>query len=71
MGEIVLIDNGITDKAYEDRWYYEELFDFISDCHVQHIFYRECGEHVDFGIEKYRQVQCVIQGSNCESLKGV
>lgn len=56
MGEVVLIDNGITDKADEDRWYDEEFFDLVLDRHIKHVFHRECWEHVNFCVEKYRQV---------------
>lgn len=60
MGEVVLLDNGITDKADEDRWYDEEFFDLVLDRHIKHVFHRECREHVNFCVEKYGQVQCMI-----------
>lgn len=54
MGEVVLINDRITNETDEDRWYYEEFFDLVLDRDVKHVFHRERGEHVHLCVEKYR-----------------
>ena len=54
MGEVILVDEGVSDEADEDGGDKEELAELVFDDCVEHGFHGEGGEHVDFGVEEDR-----------------
>ena len=63
-GQVIPIDQWISDKSDEDWRHKEEFLDLVLDSRVKEIIHRESRKHVDFSIDCDGKMKGMNQSSN-------